>query len=329
MTSLSLYEDLLAPGESIRLPAGGRMVYVASGELATLHAGTAAFGDEEAELAAGIDGATRAPLGADRVVGGRREALGPRRARPLGGLRDAVRARRRPRRGPGDRLRPPRRALGRRRERAAVRRLRRAGRGLGPGLVRPRRPRPRGGLERRRRAGAGRDRTSDARSGGKVLVDQLALHGASWRSASRRELPRRARRAPRRADPARHLPPRGRGGEHGRGVRASSPAGRASASSRAARVPRTRRSASTPPTRTRRRSSSCRPGRPRHAEREAFQEIDYRRMFSSIAKWVAQIESAGGSPELVAPRVHGRDRWEARGRSCSRSRRTCSWTRST
>ena len=58
MTSLSLYEDLLAPGESIRLPSGGRMVYVASGELATLHAGSAAFGDEEAELAAGVDGAT-------------------------------------------------------------------------------------------------------------------------------------------------------------------------------------------------------------------------------------------------------------------------------
>ena len=58
MTSLSLYEDLLAPGESLRLPAGGRIVYVASGELATLHAGTAAFGDDEAELAAGADGAT-------------------------------------------------------------------------------------------------------------------------------------------------------------------------------------------------------------------------------------------------------------------------------
>jgi len=58
MTSLSLYEDLLAPGEAIRLPAGGRMVYVASGELATLHAGSAAFGDDEAELAAGVDGAT-------------------------------------------------------------------------------------------------------------------------------------------------------------------------------------------------------------------------------------------------------------------------------
>ena len=58
MTSLSLYEDLLAPGETLRLAAGGRIVYVASGELASLHAGTAAFGDAEAELVAGRDGAT-------------------------------------------------------------------------------------------------------------------------------------------------------------------------------------------------------------------------------------------------------------------------------
>ena len=53
MTSLSLYEDLLAPGETLELAAGGRIVYVASGELASLHAGTAAFGDDEAVLAAG------------------------------------------------------------------------------------------------------------------------------------------------------------------------------------------------------------------------------------------------------------------------------------
>ena len=35
-------------------------------------------------------------------------------------------------------------------------------------------------------------------------------------------------------------------------------------------------------------------------EREAFQEIDYRRMFNSMAKWVAQIESAERIPELLA-----------------------------
>jgi hypothetical protein len=58
MTTLALYEDLLAPGETLELAAGGRIVYVASGELASLHAGTAAFGADEAELAAGRDGAT-------------------------------------------------------------------------------------------------------------------------------------------------------------------------------------------------------------------------------------------------------------------------------
>jgi acetolactate synthase-1/2/3 large subunit len=35
-------------------------------------------------------------------------------------------------------------------------------------------------------------------------------------------------------------------------------------------------------------------------EREAFQEIDYRRMFGEMAKWVAQIESVDRIPELVA-----------------------------
>jgi acetolactate synthase-1/2/3 large subunit len=35
-------------------------------------------------------------------------------------------------------------------------------------------------------------------------------------------------------------------------------------------------------------------------EREAFQEVDYRRMFGSTAKWVAQIERADRIPEYVA-----------------------------
>ena len=35
-------------------------------------------------------------------------------------------------------------------------------------------------------------------------------------------------------------------------------------------------------------------------EREAFQEIDYRRMFNPMAKWVAQIDRADRIPELVA-----------------------------
>ena len=58
MTSLSLYEDLLGPNEELTLPAGPRVVYVASGELAGLHAGQAAFGSDEARLRAGADGAT-------------------------------------------------------------------------------------------------------------------------------------------------------------------------------------------------------------------------------------------------------------------------------
>ena len=36
------------------------------------------------------------------------------------------------------------------------------------------------------------------------------------------------------------------------------------------------------------------------AEREAFQEIDYRRMFGPLAKWVAQVDQVERIPELVA-----------------------------
>jgi acetolactate synthase-1/2/3 large subunit len=39
-------------------------------------------------------------------------------------------------------------------------------------------------------------------------------------------------------------------------------------------------------------------------EREAFQEIDYRRMFGSIAKWVASIDRADRIPELVSHAFH-------------------------
>ncbi len=39
------------------------------------------------------------------------------------------------------------------------------------------------------------------------------------------------------------------------------------------------------------------------AEREAFQEIDYRRMFGPMAKWVAQIDRAERVPEFMSPRL--------------------------
>jgi hypothetical protein len=58
VTTLALYEDLLAPGERLELAAGDRMLYVASGEIGGLHAGSAVFGADGAALAAGRDGAT-------------------------------------------------------------------------------------------------------------------------------------------------------------------------------------------------------------------------------------------------------------------------------
>ncbi|AFL51117.1 acetolactate synthase large subunit IlvB [Sinorhizobium fredii USDA 257] len=39
-------------------------------------------------------------------------------------------------------------------------------------------------------------------------------------------------------------------------------------------------------------------------EREAFQEIDYRRMFGQMAKWVVQIDDAARIPELVSQAFH-------------------------
>lgn len=39
-------------------------------------------------------------------------------------------------------------------------------------------------------------------------------------------------------------------------------------------------------------------------DREAFQEIDYRRMYGQLAKWVAQIESADRIPEYMARAFH-------------------------
>ncbi len=40
------------------------------------------------------------------------------------------------------------------------------------------------------------------------------------------------------------------------------------------------------------------------AEREAFQEVDYRRMFAPLAKWAAQIDDAARIPELVSQAFH-------------------------
>src|SRR6202158_6584474 len=39
-------------------------------------------------------------------------------------------------------------------------------------------------------------------------------------------------------------------------------------------------------------------------EREAFQELDYRRMFGQMTKWVAQIDRAERVPEMVSHAFH-------------------------
>jgi quercetin dioxygenase-like cupin family protein len=58
LTTLALYEDLLAPGERRGLAACNRVLYVASGEASSLRPNDAWFGSEEATLRAGHDGAT-------------------------------------------------------------------------------------------------------------------------------------------------------------------------------------------------------------------------------------------------------------------------------
>ncbi len=58
MRTLALYEDLFAPGESRGLPACSRVLYVASGEVSSLRANDAWFGEGEASLQAGHEGAT-------------------------------------------------------------------------------------------------------------------------------------------------------------------------------------------------------------------------------------------------------------------------------
>src|SRR5262249_31130883 len=41
-----------------------------------------------------------------------------------------------------------------------------------------------------------------------------------------------------------------------------------------------------------------------HRGREAFQELDYARLFGETAKWVVEVDEAGAFPELVAHAFH-------------------------
>ena len=301
MTSLSLYEDLLAPGEAIRLPAGGRMVYVASGELATLHAGTAAFGDDEAELAAGVDGATvlRWELTEWSVEDAKLSAhveLDPWADYAMRCERDGG-----PAEGPGigcvlrgelsvdgESVQP----FGAFVEPAEV-----SGRGsfVRVVLVRGR------GLERRRRSGAGRDPPLMLRTGGKVLVDQLALHGAELAfcvpGESYLAVLDALYDAPIRLVTCRHEAAAANMAEaYGKltGRPGICLVTRGPGATHASIGVHTAYQDSTPLI-----LLIGQVGRDM-LEREAFQEIDYRRMFNSMTKWVAQIESAERIPELLA-----------------------------
>ena len=58
MTTLALYEDLLGPAEVRSLQAARRVLYVASGQASSLGPNDAWFGDGEARVEAGHEGAT-------------------------------------------------------------------------------------------------------------------------------------------------------------------------------------------------------------------------------------------------------------------------------
>ncbi len=45
----------------------------------------------------------------------------------------------------------------------------------------------------------------------------------------------------------------------------------------------------------------------RSRERDTFQEVDYRRMFGGMAKWVAEIDDAGPNSRIRASRLRHRD----------------------
>ena len=146
----------------------------------------------------------------------------------------------------------------------------------------------------------------EPRTAARILVDQLLVHGVDTAYC----VPGESYLGVLDAigdSPIRlvHDPPRGGRGEHGGRLRqADRPAGDLPRHARARARP-TPRSASTPRTRTRLRwccsSARC---RARHLGREAFQELDYTRMFGEMAKWVTSVDDAAAIPELVAHAFH-------------------------
>jgi len=127
------------------------------------------------------------------------------------------------------------------------------------------------------------------RTGGRLVVDQLVIHGAgSGVLRPRRELPRGARRdVRRRRDRIRLINARHEAGAANMAEAYGKLTGRPGVAmvTRAGRGRATRRSACTPPRRTRR-PMVLLVGQieRRTADRETFQEVDYRQMFGPLAK---------------------------------------------
>ena len=127
---------------------------------------------------------------------------------------------------------------------------------------------------------------------------------ASSACRARATWPRWTRSTTRATDPLHLLPPGGRRRHHGRGLRqAHRPARHLLRHARARAPPTPRRrphrlpgfDADDP---------AHRPGGARHAaSARRFQEIDYRRMFGPMAKWVAEIDDADAHPRVRQPRL--------------------------
>ena len=139
------------------------------------------------------------------------------------------------------------------------------------------------------------------RTGGEILIDQLAIHGVRHVFCVPGESYHRgARCVPRRPDRGHHLPPGGRRRHHGGGRRQGDRAAR-----HLLRHARPGRHQCVGGLHIARQDSTpmilfvgqiARDMR----EREAFQELDYRAVFGTIAKWVTEIDDPARIPELIS-----------------------------
>ena len=143
------------------------------------------------------------------------------------------------------------------------------------------------------------------RTGGEILIDQLAIHGVRHVFCVPGESYLAALDAFHdRDDRAHRLPPRKRRRDDGRGGRQDDrPARHLLRHARAGRHQCLGRH----PYRAAGFHADDRVRRPgRRAtmrEREAFQELDYRAVFGSIAKWATEIDDPARIPEIVVARL--------------------------